>query len=159
VPEASQRYLEGLLAGLIGGGTIALWFLLLDAINGRPFSTPSLLGTAVFGRGPAPASYEGLPVRPDMVIAFTWIHFLVFALIGGAAAWLLARAEKNPNLGWGIILLFVVFEFGFVAFALLLFEPVLQALRWPMILVGNLLAAGAMGLFFRRRHPNLVILP
>jgi hypothetical protein len=36
---------------------------------------------------------------------------------------------------------------------------VLQAISWPSILIGNLLAAAAMGLVFWRRHPRLVIRP
>ena len=54
---------------------------------------------------------------------------------------------------------FVVFEFGFLAMALLFAEPVLHALTWPAILGGNLLAALAMGAYFWRRHPDLQIFP
>jgi hypothetical protein len=56
-------------------------------------------------------------------------------------------------------MLFVFFEFGFIAAAMLLAEPVLQALAWPAILVANLLAATAMGGYFWLRHPNLRVRP
>jgi hypothetical protein len=36
---------------------------------------------------------------------------------------------------------------------------VLASLSWPAILVGNLLAAAAMAVYFRRHHPNLLINP
>src|SRR5437867_3281646 len=39
---------EGLVAGLIGAATIAVWFFILDLLKGRPFYTPSVLGTVVF---------------------------------------------------------------------------------------------------------------
>ena len=43
------------------------------------------------------------------------LHGLIFIVIGGIASRLLGVAEHNPNVGFGILLLFVVFEFGFVA--------------------------------------------
>ncbi len=39
---------EGLVAGLIGAGSVASWFLVVDIIAGRPFFTPAVLGSAVF---------------------------------------------------------------------------------------------------------------
>jgi len=87
------------------------------------------------------------------------VHGLVFCLIGGVASRLLALAERNLNLGFGVLLLFVIFEFGFVGAAFIFAEPVLHALTWPAILIGNLLAAAAMAGYFWRRHPNLTIEP
>ena len=43
--------------------------------------------------------------------------------------------------------------------AMLFAEPVLRALTWPAILLGNLLAAGVMGAYLVRRHPRLDIFP
>jgi hypothetical protein len=160
--EASRResiYEEGLVAGLLGAATIAVWFLVLDSLAGRPFRTPTILGTAIFRSGQGLSSAEGVPVSFEMVLLYTWVHALVFWVIAGVAARLLAIAERLPNAGFGILLLFVVFEFGFVAAALLFAEPVLHALTWPAILGGNLLAALVMGAYFWRRHPNLQISP
>ena len=39
---------EGFIAGLIGAAAVALWFLVVDVIAGRPFFTPAMLGSAVF---------------------------------------------------------------------------------------------------------------
>jgi len=93
------------------------------------------------------------------VLMFTWVHGLAFVVIGGIVARLLALAESPPNAGFGILMLFVFFEFGFIAAAMLFAAPVLQALAWPAILVANLLAAAAMGGFFWLRHPNLKVQP
>ena len=49
--EISNVYREGIVAGILGAATIALWFLILDIFSGRPFYTPSLLGSALFHRG------------------------------------------------------------------------------------------------------------
>ncbi len=156
--DVTRLYQEGLIAGLVGAATVALWFLVIDSIQGRPLYTPTVLGTALFGRG------AGLPwpdVGPDfgMVLMFTWVHGLAFVVVGGIVARLLALAERQPSVGFGIVMLFVFFEFGFIAAAMLFAAPVLHALAWPAILVANLLAAAAMGGYFWLRHPNLSVQP
>ncbi len=158
-PEISRIYQEGIVAGAIGAATIAIWFLILDAINGRPLYTPTVLGTALFRRGEGLASPESLPVSFEMVLMYTWIHGLIFAVIGGLAARLLRVAERNPNFGFGILLFFVVFEFGFLLVATLFEERILRTLSWQAILFGNLLAAAAMAVYFWHRHPHLEIRP
>ena len=69
------------------------------------------------------------------------------------------EAERNPQLGFGILLFFVVFEFGFISVCHVLAEPVLHALAWPAIIVGNLLAAIAMAAYFWRHHLDMHIEP
>lgn len=158
-PAISTLIKEGLVAGMIGAATIAIWFLVLDAIQGRPLYTPTVLSTALFQWGAELASPERLLVSFEMVVLYTWVHGLVFAVIGGVAAWLLSLAERIPDLGFGILLLFVVFEFGFLVASMVFAEPVLHALAWPAVLIGNLLAATAMGVYFWHRHPYLTIRP
>ena len=157
--EAPTFYAEGLRAGVFGAATIALWFFVLDTARGRPLYTPAVLGTALFHGGEGLASPQTLPVSFEMVLTFTWVHVMAFLVIGVAASWLLTFAERNPNFGFGIVLLFVVFEFGFLLACMLFAEPVLRALAWPEVLIGNLLAAAAMATVFWRRHPNLTIRP
>ena len=156
--EFSGVYVEGVVPGQIGAATIAVWFFILDLYNGRPFYTPSVLGAALslggIVRDPATA-----PISMELVVFYTWVHVLLFCVIGGLAAKLLSLAERDLNFGFGILLLFVIFEFGFVAAAMLFAEPLLQALAWPAVLVGNLLAAGTMTVYFWRHHPKLVIAP
>ncbi len=157
--DLSAIFQQGVAAGVIGAAVVAVWFLIVDTLNGRPLYTPTVLGTALFRHGEGLAAAPSLPVSGEMVLMFTWVHGLVFAMLGGAASWLLSRAELHPGLGFGILLLFVVFEFGFVAVAMIFAEPILHALAWPAVLVANLLATGAMGIYFRFRHPALRILP
>ncbi len=159
-PEArtTALYQEGLIAGLIGAATVALWFLILDSLSGRPLHTPAVLGTALFRHG-APTPLTDVLPDLEMVLMFTWVHGLVFVAIGGIVARLLALAERQPNIGFGILMLFVFFEFGFVVAAMFFAEPILRALAWPAVLVANLLAAAAMGGYFWLRHPNLRVQP
>jgi hypothetical protein len=157
--QTSATYNEGIVAGLIGATTVAAWFLIVDAFNGRPLYTPTVLGTALFRHGAGLDSPQTLAISFEMVFLFTWVHALAFAAIGGVAAHLLDFAEHTANVGFGIVLLFVVFEFGFVAVTTVFAGDVLASLAWPAVLVGNLLAAAAMGTYFWKRHPNLKIEP
>jgi hypothetical protein len=152
-------YFEGIVAGVIGAATVAIWFFVVDLFSGRPFYTPSVLGTALFRQGIGLDQPQSLPISFEMVLLYTWVHGMAFCVIGGLASKLLAVAEHNLNLGFGILLLFVIFEFGFVGAAFIFAEPILQALAWPTILFGNLLAAIGMATYFWRRHLNMTIRP
>jgi hypothetical protein len=155
----ARVYQEGFVAGILGALTVALWFLIVDVLHGRPFYTPTVLGTALFGRGVWPPSFESVQPSFEMVAMFTWVHVLAFAGVGVLVAYLIAVAERNPNLGFGIVLLFVILEAGFTVAAMIVAEPVLRALTWPAILVANLLAAGAIASYFWLRHPRLQMQP
>lgn len=153
----TQVYQEGIIGGVIGAATLALWFFIVDSIQGRPFYTPTVLGEVLFHAGhfdaqPTPASFNS-------VLVVTWLHGLIFCVMGGIASRLLAVAERRPNFGFGILLLFVIFECGFIFAAMTLAYPVLRALDWSEVLIGNLLAAATMALYFRQRHPRLRIAP
>jgi hypothetical protein len=157
--DTSKIYEEGIVAGLIGAATIAIWFLILDTVAGRPLYTPTVLGTALFRGGSGLTAPESLRPSFELVLWFSWVHVLVFVVIGGAAAGLLRLAERDPNFGFGILFFLVVFMFGFIGGSLVFAEEVFHALAWPTILIGNLLAAGAMAWYFWRRHPHLTIWP
>ena len=157
--DTTRVYQEGIVAGIVGALTVALWFLVLDAAYGRPFYTPTVLGTALFGRGVWPATLETLPPSFEMVAMFTWVHLLAFAVVGVVVARLIALAERNPSLGFGFVLLFVILEACFTAAMMIVAAPVLRALTWPAILGANLLAAGAMAGYFWRRHRTMRMQP
>jgi hypothetical protein len=149
---------DGTIAGLIGAATIALWFLLVDALRGHPLHTPSLLGTALF-RGRDALSPETLAVSPLMVVLFTLVHGLIFVVIGQIAARLVRLAEKNANYGFGVILFLVFFLSGFFFVSIVFEAELLRALTWPAVLAGNLLAVTAMTFYLARRHPGFRMLP
>jgi hypothetical protein len=157
--QPTQLYQEGMIAGALGALTIALWFLLVDSLAGRPLWTPTVLGTALFRGGAGLDAPETMTVSLEMVLMFTWVHVLVFVGLGGIAARLLAYAERHPSSGFGVLLLFVVFQFGFIVAATIFVAPVLRVLSSWSILVANLLAAAAMAAFFRWRHPDLRVNP
>jgi uncharacterized membrane protein YhhN len=94
-----------------------------------------------------------------MVLLFTFVHGGVFLALGVVACGLIRLAEKNANYGFGLILFFVFLLCGFLFVAMLFAEEILRALAWPAILAGNLLAVVAMALYFKRRHPDVRMLP
>jgi hypothetical protein len=155
----SRVYQEGIIAGILGALTVAVWFLVVDMMHGRPFYTPTVLGTALFGRGVWPATLETMPASFEMVAMFTWVHVLAFVAVGVAAALLIAVAERHPSLGFGIVLLFVILEACFTVAVMIVAEPVLRALTWPAILVANFLAAAVIAGYFWLRHPTMQMRP
>lgn len=150
---------EGVIAGLVGAATIALWFLLLDTIQGHPLYTPTLLGSALFRPGAGLPSPGGFVISFEMVLLYTGIHWLAFCIVGVAVSRLLELATRKPHIGFAIVLLFVVFQFGFIAAAMILEEPVLRALGWVEVLWANLLAAATTGTYLWSWHPNVTIPP
>jgi hypothetical protein len=164
-PEASEPrsidrlYSEGIMAGLLGAAAVAVWFFLIDALRGRPFHTPTVLGLALFRGGEGLGQGAAVPASVEMVVLYTWVHALVFCVLGGVASRLLDAAEREPNAGFGVVLLLVILLFGFLGIAAVFAGDVVRALTWPAILSGNLIAAGVMALYLRRRHPALTIWP
>ena len=150
---------EGITAGIIGGATIAFWFLILDSLHGHPLFTPTLLGTAIFRPAMAAAPPGALTVSVPMVLLFTALHGLIFVVIGEIAALLVRLAEKNANYTFGIVLFLVILLSGFLFATMVFAADVLDVLSWQAVFVGNVLAVAAMGLYFRRRHPNVKMLP
>ena len=157
--DTTRIYKEGIIAGVLGAAAVALWFLAVDLIHGRPFYTPTVLGTALFGRGVWPSTLETITPSFEMVAMFTWVHVLAFAVIGVIVAQLIAKIETNPNLGFGFVLLFVILEACFTVAVMIVAEPVLRTLTWAAIMVANLLAAAAMAGYFWFRHPSLRMSP
>src|ERR1051326_324469 len=115
----TRIYQEGIVAGVLGALTVALWFLVVDMMHGRPFYTPTVLGQVLFGRGVWPATLETLPPSFEMVAMFTWVHVLAFVGVAVVAAYLIAVAEQHPSLGFGIVLLFVILEACFTVAAMI----------------------------------------
>jgi len=71
--------LDGLFAGMIGALAVAIWFLILDILSGRPLYTPALLGTVLLHGGKAAAS--GITIAPMEIAAYTAFHFLTFMAV------------------------------------------------------------------------------
>jgi hypothetical protein len=142
---------EGVTAGVIGASAVALWFLILDSIQGRAFHTPGILGEALF-------SLLGIPPGGlfTYVAAYTAFHYGVFVLTGVLLVYLVHKSRRNHSILAGLLLFFVVFEMGFYFLSALLSTPtILGDIAWYQIALGNLLAAASMSLYMVRTHPML----
>lgn len=144
---------EGVVAGLLGALTVALWFLVYDTMRGRPFWTPALLGAALFERLRQPVLLQTAPL--DLVLGYTVIHFTAFALFGILVAALLMAAEWEPRVLLGLFILFLCFELFFLGFVSALDEALVGALGWWNIAIANLCAAVAMLTYFFFGHRSL----
>ena len=68
-------YRQGIVAGVLGAATIAVWFFLVDVLSGRPlFYTPNVLGTALFRHGAGLDQPQTLAISLEMVLVYTWVH-------------------------------------------------------------------------------------
>ncbi|HEX3176307.1 MAG TPA: hypothetical protein VHZ49_06500 [Methylomirabilota bacterium] len=136
---------EGVVAGLIGAAVVALWFFAIDAIRGELLRTPQVLGTALL-RQASPAA---------AVFGYTIVHGLAFIVFGIVGALLIAGAERQPMLIFGLVIFFTSFEIFFFALILIAASWVLDELSGWTVFVGNILAAAAMLAYYFRRHRTL----
>ena len=143
---------EGIIAGLIGATSIAIWFLIVDTVAGRPFQTPAVLGIgllSVFG----PRGDEGAVAQ---VLAYTIFHYGIFLGIGIVVSYIVHRAEQDDTVLAVALILFVALELGFYGLVAVLSQSrQLGSLAWYQVLAGNLIAALTMGIYIWRTHPEL----
>ncbi|HUF13049.1 MAG TPA: hypothetical protein VMN78_08120 [Longimicrobiales bacterium] len=143
---------EGLVAGILGGFVVVMWFLLIDIIMREAFFTPAALGSAIFdgARGVAEVRLD-----PANVLGYTAVHFAAFFAVGLIAAAIAAEAERHGVVLLGAVLLFVTFETLFLGLTAIAANWLLDALNFWTILIANLLAAAAMGWYLWHAHPRL----
>ena len=144
---------EGVIAGIIGATAIAVWFFIVDLVAGQALFTPSTLGRAVFSVLGAVPDAESPIIH---VLAYTLFHYAAFISVGIVAAAMVRLAGDEPSVLLGFVILFVAFEVGFYAFVAVLSQVTpLGGLAWWQVMVGNVIAAAAMGFYLLRRHPVL----
>lgn len=143
---------DGVTSGVIGATAVAIWFLIVDSFAARPLYTPRVLGAALF-TVLGPIGGEGAAVH---IIAYTIFHYAVFILIGIIVSVIIHRAEREPTVLAGLLILFVIFELGFYGYTALLARALpLGALAWYQVAAGNLIAAASMGAYLWHENPGL----
>jgi hypothetical protein len=143
---------EGIVAGLIGAAVVAIWFFVFDILRGRPFLTPTLLGSFVFFGVNTPG---GLDPALGPILGYTILHGLAFVAFGVVAATMMAMSEREPALFIAFVILFACFEVFFFGLLSVLGRAAQAALVWWSVLIGNLLASVAMLWYFFRAHRAL----
>jgi hypothetical protein len=148
---------EGVLAGLIGAATVAVWFLVFDAIQGVPLRTPAMLGRvigAIVRTQPIPDAHT-VVVTLAPVLGYTVVHGLAFIVAGLIIALLVEGAEREPAMLLALLVFLTAFEVFFLALVVFLARPLLGVLTWWAILIGNFLAAVSMLAYFFVWHRRL----
>jgi hypothetical protein len=143
---------ETIIAGLAGAAAVALWFLLLDAVQGRILFTPGALGSALFLGA---QSAEQVSTSPGIILGYTVLHVAAFLALGFIVAYLARQAELFPPLVIGAGVLFVTMEVFFIGLVALAARWLLDLIPWWSFAVANLIAAAVMGAFLWREHPGI----
>ncbi|HEY2375858.1 MAG TPA: hypothetical protein VGH98_07765 [Gemmatimonadaceae bacterium] len=143
---------KGLLTGTIGAAVIALWFLVIDAVSGRPLFTPAALGSAIMLGAQSP---DEVHVTVGIVGAYTLIHLLAFFAVGIGIEWGARQLERFPAF-WLIALLAVIMlDVLFVGIVGSLALWVVGAVGLWAVVTSNLLSVAAMGYWVWRERPAL----
>lgn len=142
---------EGTFAGAIGAGCVALWFFVIDLIQGHPLRTPSVLGQVLlFGR-----EHPNLgQVEFSAVVAYTAVHLAVFLAFGIGVVALIKWAARESAVRYAVLQVFLVFEVLFYGLLSLVSETTRELFPFWTVLGANTLAAVAMGLYLWRQHPE-----
>jgi hypothetical protein len=145
---------EGIITGLVGAVTVAVWFLAVDLISGRLLFTPAALGSALFLGARGVAEVE---ISAGVIAGYTLLHVLAFILVGCVAAVVAATAEQESEvILLGAILLFVTFEAFFVGMLAIISNWLVAELSVWSIATANVIAAISMGAYLYVKHPRLL---
>ena len=141
---------DAFYGGALGGSAIALFFLVIDVLEGHPLFTPSLVGTVLFTSA-SPASVTD--VRLDMVAYFSIVHFAAFAALGAGISQLCRRFElvdSHPAIVAGVVFSILTLAFLFADYTLM--PGAASALGLARVLTANALTGVVMAAFIKRSH-------
>ncbi|MGH7562167.1 MAG: hypothetical protein ACRENB_14240, partial [Gemmatimonadales bacterium] len=133
---------EGVTAGAIGAVAVMAWFFVTDLVQGRPLSTPSVLGQVILFNITQPVVE---PPQLGPTVAYTLLHIGVFILFGIGLTHLLHVAMFSPLMRFALLVVAVVFELFFFFVTLALFEGTRYLFPWWSVLAANTLALISMG--------------
>lgn len=124
---------RGAVAGAIGATAIAVWFLIIDSVQGTPFYTPAFIASSLFG-------LHGVQFNAGAIAIFTVVHYAVFIVVGMVAAWIAKQVEVLPGVLLGFALGFLLFDLVFYGSIVLTGADVIREFGWPVVLIGNIIA-------------------
>jgi hypothetical protein len=142
---------DAIYVGGIGGGLVAMFFLVFDIVTrGEALFTPSLMGSVLFD-GAAPETVES--VNMMAVAKYTAVHFVGFGLFGLGISILTHQAEiraRHPLVVIGFV--FLILEAAFWIAASVAIPGVIHRLGALRVAAANLLAAVGIALFLVFTH-------
>lgn len=143
---------EGLLTGALGAAVVAVWFLVTDTLQGRPLSTPSILGQVILFGNTTPSV---TPPETGPVIAYTLLHVGAFVLFGILVTQMVHLAMSSSLARFALMMLAVVFEVFFLIMLYAVFHATSYLFPWWSVLAANTLSLVGMALYLKRSHPGL----
>src|SRR5881628_3889653 len=136
---------DGVVGGVLAGLVVALWFLAVDSLAGRPFHTPAALASALTRQEIGPPTFR-------LVTAYSVLHFGVFAVLGVAVAGAMAALRTPPRLLFGVLFGLVAQEVAFYAGLFLSDASRVAVVPWPHVVTANVLM-GYLHRAARDQHP------
>ena len=142
---------DAIYVGGIGGGLVALFFLIYDVFTrGEALFTPSLMGSVLFD-GVSPGAVHAVSMMA--VAKYSVLHFVAFGLLGLGISVVTHQAEiraRHPLLVIGFV--FLILEAGFWLAATFVIPGVLERLGALPVAAANLLAAVGIAAFLVFTH-------
>jgi hypothetical protein len=139
----ADALMPGAVGGLLAGAVVALWFLGVDLIGGRPLTTPAILGQLIL-------QLPEFNINLRVLAAYTVLHFGVFAALGVAAAWFVRAARLSPGLLLGLVFGAVVLDVVYYGALLVTGGSVFEVLEWYEVVPANALAGMALMAYLHR---------
>jgi hypothetical protein len=134
---------DGVVGGVVAGLVVAVWFLVVDSIAGRPFYTPTALASALTRQAVGPPTLR-------LVTAYTVLHFGVFAVLGTAMAGAIAALRTPPRLLLGVLFGLVAQEVAFYAGLMLSDASRVAVVPWPHVVAANVVSGFVLMSYLQR---------
>jgi hypothetical protein len=132
VRASSRNVREGIVSGLIGAALVAVWLLIYHAAHLSSAETAAVAAGA------------------HAVIRYTVFPAVVFAMIGILVTYVIVSSQDEPSRGLRAILSLLCLEVVALSALVWIANPLIDKADWWALLVGNLLAAGGMVVYFFR---------
>ena len=148
---------DGLVVGLIGYASVALFYTGFDVLAARdPLYTVDLLGKAVFKglRDPGVLLFP-LPLDGTAVFLYNAFHLMAAVVIGIVVTALAGQAERHPGRSPLVLVTLIAGFVATIAIVGLLTAPMRPVLPWWSIAVANALAVLVAGAYLVRQRPLL----
>jgi hypothetical protein len=153
-PSLTDILLDGMFTGMIGALVVAIWFLILDTLAGRPLYTPSLLGQVLLNVRAEPSA--AVTIAPLPIAAYTAFHFVAFIAVGILFSWSMNLFERFPIMFFVLLVSFLCLQVGVFALDAVLGSRMIGRLQPWSVIVANLLASAAMAVYQWKQHPSVI---
>lgn len=138
-------------AAAVGGTAVAMFFFVVDIVDGHPFFTPALIGHVLF-LGMSPDAVIN-PKMTSEIIYIIPLHFISSLAMGYVVTWMVHAVELRARHPVEVLLaLFVIIEVSFLLVVPLVMPGVIERLGIVRVLCGNLFGAAAMTCFYVWSH-------